>query len=135
MDRKQMIRRRINWPILVFIFVPVLIVVVDAVVLIGEALQTDGEKAIRLVKESNSRKENFTVQQYLYTTVYHRKKNGEAISIRGWRAAPGEQQGAPIAVEFGYQDSSGDHQPTWEVILENGAVTPKNEAALELSWH
>jgi len=130
-----MIHKPINWPILVFIFVPVLIVVVDAVVLIGEALQTDEDKAIRLVKESNSRKENFTVQQYLYTTVYHRKKNGEAISIRGWRAAPGYQKGGPVSVEFSYQDSNGDHDATWEVSLENGAVTPKNEAALELSWH
>ena len=132
---KTMIRKRISWPIAVFILVPVLIVVVDAVVLIGEALQTDGEKAIRLVKESNSRKENFTVQQYLYTTVYHRKKNGEAISIRGWRATPGDQKGSPIAVDFSYEDSKGNHEATWEVRLENGAVTPKNETALELSWH
>ena len=135
MGRELMIRKRINWPILVFIFVPVLIVVVDAVVLIGEALQSDGEKAIRLVKESNSRKENFTVQQYLYTTVYHRKKNGEAISIRVWRAMPADQKGAPIAVEFSYEDSTGSHEATWEVRLETGSVTPKNESALELSWH
>src|SRR5215831_16085038 len=130
-----MIHKPINWPILVFIFVPVLIVVVDAVVLIGEALQTDEDKAIRLVKESNSRKENFTVQQYLYTTVYHRKKNGEAINIRGWRAMPGDQKGGPIAVQFSYEDMSGDHDANWEVSLENRLVTPKNETALDLSWH
>jgi hypothetical protein len=130
-----MIRKRINWPILVFIFVPVLIVAVDAVVLIGEALQTQEQKAIRLVRESNSRKENFTVQQYLYSTVYHRKGNGEPISIQGWRAAPRNQQSAPITVEFSYQDSNGDHNAMWDVSLESGVVTPKNEAALELSWH
>jgi hypothetical protein len=132
---REMIRKRINWPIAVFICIPVLIVSVDAVVLIGEALQTEGQKAIRLAKESNSRKENFTLQQYLYSTVYHRKMNGEAINILGWRATSGDRKGAPIAVEFSYQDSSGDHHPTWDVSLDSGAVTPKNEAALELSWH
>jgi hypothetical protein len=135
LSHKMMIRKRINWPILVFIFVPVLIVAVDAVVLIGEALQTEEQKAIRLVKESNSRKENFTVQQYLYSTVYHRKRNGETITIFGWLAKPGNDKGAPISVEFSYQDSRGDHQPAWDVSLDSGTVTPKNEAALELSWH
>ncbi len=75
-----------NWPKLVFILVPVLIVTVDAVVLVHERVQGETEKAIRLVRESSSRKENFTVQQYLYTTVYHRKGRGEAIMIEGWRA-------------------------------------------------
>jgi len=130
-----MIRKRINWPILAFILIPVLIVAVDAVVLIGEAVQTEEQKAIRLVKESNSRKENFTLQQYLYSTVYHRKKNGETITIFGWLAKPGNDNSVPISVEFNYQDSSGDHHPTWDVSLDSGIVTPRNEAALELSWH
>ena len=97
-----MTRKPFNWPRSVFIFVPLLIVTVDAVVLVAESLEPDTEKAIRLVRESNSRKENFTLQQYLYMTVYHRKANGEPITIEGWRAtAPGEPR-APIAVEFSY---------------------------------
>lgn len=130
-----MTRRPFNWPRLVFIFVPLVIVVVDAVVLVGERLQPDGEKAIRLVKESNSRKENFTVQQYLYSTVYHRKTSGEAIAIEGWRAEASTGPGAAIAVEFIYADSAGSHVGIWEANLRDGKVTAKNEMALDLSWH
>lgn len=130
-----MTRKPLNWPRLVFIFVPLLIVMVDAVVLVGERLEPDTEKAIRLVKESNSRKENFTLQQYLYMTVYHRKNNGEAITIDGWRATPSPEAGTPMIVEFSYTDSSGEHVAIWEANLKMGTVTPKNEAALDLSWH
>lgn len=128
-------RIRDNWPKLVFICVPLLIVAIDAVVLVGERLQPETQKAIRLVKESNSRKENFTVQQYLYTTVYHRKSNGEAITIEGWRATPSSEPDRSVMVEFGYADSSGVHVATWEVNVKDGTVTPKNDVALELSWH
>src|SRR5713101_1090036 len=124
-----------NWPKLVFIFVPLLIVAVDAVVLVGERLQPETQKAIRLVKESSSRKENFTVQQYLYTTVYHRKNNGEAITKDGWRATPSPEPGAPMTIEFSYTDSSGKHVAAWEANLKVRTVSPKNEAALDLSWH
>jgi hypothetical protein len=130
-----MMRLPTNWPKLVFIFVPLLIVTVDAVVLVGERLETDSQKAIRLVKESNSRKENFTVQQYLYTTVYHRKNNGEAITIEGWRATQSSESETPITVEFSYTDSSGTHVGVWEASLRDRTVTPKNETALNLSWH
>lgn len=125
----------LNWPRLVFIFVPLLIVIVDAVVLVGERVQPDTEKAIRLVKESNSRKENFTLQQYLYLTVYHRKRSGEPITIEGWRATASAEPGAPITVEFCYADSSGNNVAVWEANLQAGTVIPKNEAALDLSWH
>src|SRR5689334_5468263 len=98
-----------SWPTLVFILVPVLIITVDVVVLVNERFKPDSQKAVRLVKESGSRKENFTVQQYLYTTVYHRKATGEAISIDGWRVSAEGQRGVPITVEFSYSDSSGRH--------------------------
>lgn len=124
-----------NWPRLVFIFVPVFIVTVDAVVLVNERLQPETQKAIRLVKESSSRKENFTVQQYLYTTVYHRKSNGEPIIIEGWRATPSTEPSAPMTVEFSYTDFTGKHAAIWEASLNGGRVTPKNEAALDFSWH
>jgi protocatechuate 3,4-dioxygenase beta subunit len=130
-----MTRKPINWPRLVFIFVPLLIVVVDAAVLLGEHLQPDTEKAIRLVRESNSRKENFTLQQYLYTTVYHRKANGEPITIEGWRATVTGEQGSPITVEFSYADSAGRYVAIWEANLRKGSVNPKSQAALDLSWH
>jgi hypothetical protein len=127
--------RKPNWPTLVFILVPLLIVSVDSVVLVSDRLQPETQKAIRLVKESSSRKENFTVQQYLYTTVYHRKKNGEAIVIDGWRTTPSEEAGIPLVVEFSYTDPAGEHVATWEASLKSGTVTPKNGAALALSWH
>jgi hypothetical protein len=130
-----MTRTPLNWPRLVFIFVPLLIVIVDAVVLVGERVQPDTEKAIRLVKESNSRKENFTLQQYLYITVYHRKASGETINIEGWRAAVSAEPGNSTTVEFSYEDSSGNHVAVWEANLKVGTVTPKNEAALDRSWH
>ena len=128
-------RIRDNWPKLVFIWVPLLIVAVDTMVLVGERLAPDTQKAIRLVRESNSRKENFTVQQYLYTTVYHRKSNGEPVTIEGWRATPSSEPGGSMIVEFSYADSSGERVATWEANLRDGTVTPRNEVALELSWH
>jgi hypothetical protein len=125
---------QLNWPRLVFIFVPLLIVMVNAVVLVGERVQPDTEKAIRLVKESNSRKENFTLQQYLYITVYHRKRSGEPITIEGWRATASAEPGASITVEFSYADSSGKQVAIWEADLRARTVTPKNETALDLAW-
>ncbi|MEK6321682.1 MAG: hypothetical protein AABN33_08360 [Acidobacteriota bacterium] len=130
-----MIRLPTDWPKLVFILVPVFIVTVDAVVLVHERLQPETQKAIRLVKESSSRKENFTVQQYLSTTVYHRKGNGEALTIEGWRAARLPELDASMSVEFSYSDSDGRHIASWEANLKLGKVTPKNEAALDLAWH
>ena len=129
-----MTRKPLNWARLVFIFVPLAIVVVDAVMLVDERLQPDAEKAIRLVKESNSRKENFTLQQYLYTTVYHRKRSGEPITIEGWRATASAEPDTPITVEFSYVDSSGIHVAKWDADLKARTVTPKNEAALDLAW-
>jgi len=125
---------RAGWPGLVFILVPVLIATVDSVVLVNEWLDPDTQKAIRLVKENSSRKENFTVQQYLYTTVYHRKAT-EPILIEGWRATPSAETAGPMMVEFGYVDSSGRHVSIWEANLKNGKVTPKNQEALDLAWH
>ena len=123
-----------TWPSVVFIIIPVFIITVDAVVLVRERLQPNEQKAIRLVKESNSRKENFTVQQYLYTTVYHRKSQGEPITLEGWRASEyGVDQ--LFLVEFAYSDSEGRHVATWEANLLASTVTGKNEDALDLSWH
>ncbi|HKY05104.1 MAG TPA: hypothetical protein VJQ56_09445, partial [Blastocatellia bacterium] len=123
------------WPVLVFIFVPVSIVAADAAVLWMEYSQPQVDKAIRLVKESKSRKENFTVQQYFYTTVYHRKEKGEAVEIEGWRAS---QPGGPdtaVTVEFAYTDERGRTSAVWEVDLKAKRITPRNPAADDTSWH
>ena len=128
-------RRAIGlWPKLVLVGVPLGIIVVAGGLMMAEHLQTDADKAIRLVKESNSRKENFTVQQYLYFTVYHRRDQGEAITIEGWRAEPA-QPTAPIKVEFGYTDGEGRHIATWEASVKEGSVIPRNETASDISWH
>lgn len=122
-----------NWPRLVFIGIPLLVVSADSFVLISERFQTESQKAIRLVKESNSRKENFTVQQYLYTTVYHRVNRGESVTIDGWRTSNSDAGG--LLVEFTYSDATGKHVAAWEADLNRGKVTPKNATAVELSWH
>lgn len=120
-----------NWPKLVFILLPLTIATVDAAVLISERLETESDLAIRLVRESRSRKENFTVQQYLYTTVYYRKDKGEVIEIHGWRAEPG----TPVTVAFSYSDSKGEHVATWEADLASRDVIPQDETASGLSWY
>jgi hypothetical protein len=129
-----MIRTPANWSRLAIILIPIVIVAVDAFVLIWEHLEPPAQKAIRMVRESNSRKENFTVQQYLYSTVYHRAGNGEPIVIDGWRALA-ESGAGSITVEFRYSDSTGEHAATWDVELKGGKVSPKNDQALDLSWH
>src|SRR3982751_5234502 len=107
-----------NWPKLALIFLPLLIATVDAAVLISERLQPETEKAIKLVKESNSRKENFTVQQYLYSTVFYSKDQGEAIEIEGWRASLSSDPNRPMTVEFIYRDAGGLHVATWGANLK-----------------
>jgi hypothetical protein len=127
--------RTLNWPKLVFIFVPLLIVTVSAALIVHERLQPNARRAIALVKESNSRKENFTLQQYLYATVYHARDNGEGVTIGGWRAESLPEPGTPFIVDFTYSDSSGKHIATWKVDLKDETVIPKDQAALNLSWH
>src|SRR5689334_24166371 len=124
-----MIRRLLDhWPRIAFIYLPLLIIAVAATVLVREQLQPDTEKAIRLVRESNSRKENFTVQQYLYSTVYYRQHQGEAIAIDGWRADPLDDSARTVRVEFSYTDGGGRHAATWQTSLLDGQVTPLDDA-------
>lgn len=124
-----------NWPKVALLYLPLFIITVDAAVLISDRFQTEAEKAIRLVRESNSRKENFTVQQYLYSTIYNRRNNGEQVEIEGWRAAEPSDPDLPMAVEFSYTDASGRHTALWGVNLKERKVTPQNEDASGLSWH
>jgi hypothetical protein len=124
-----------NWPRLVFIFVPLSIITVSAAVLTVEHLQPQSAKAIRLVRESTSRKENFTVQQYLYSTVFYRQRQGEAVQIDGWRATASSEPTSAIVVQFSYSDGGGAHVATWAADVKAGQATPLDEAARELSWH
>lgn len=130
----QSVFRRVlaNWPSVVFAGVPLAIVVVAGGLLIVERFQSDADKAIRLVKESSSRKENFSVQQYLFATVYHRRDQGEPIMIEGWRAESSHAS-APIKVEFVYTDADGQHAAMWKASIREGTVTPGNETASNIS--
>ena len=124
-----------HWPKIVFIILPLCIATVDAAVLFHEHRQSDIEKAIRLVRESNSRKENFTVQQYLYSTIFHRQQLGERVEIDGWHANASPDGANSITVEFSYRDRFGSHIAMWEANLKEGRATPLNDAARDLSWH
>jgi hypothetical protein len=123
-----------NWPKIVLLTAPLLIVIVAGSMLIYETLQPETKKAIRLVQESNSRKENFTVQQYLYSTVYYRQDKGEPVTIEGWRADKPEDE-HDVSVEFAYSDSLGRHVATWKANVKQGSVVAQNDAARDLSWH
>jgi len=128
-------RRTIDdWPRLAFIFLPIFIITADAAILLGEHLQPDTAYAIRLVRESNSRKENFTIQQYLYSTVFYRKNRGEQVEIDGWRAAASGTDNL-IRVEFSYKDASGPHVAVWQSSVKEKTVIPANDDASDLSWH
>lgn len=124
-----------GWPKWALIMIPLLIVIVDSAVLLHEGAQTEGEKAIRLVKESRSRKENSTVQQYLYTTVYHRRDKGEDVKIEGWQFRTPGNGGGPLTVEFSYVENGKVRVAVWEVDLARKKTTPKNEVAGEISWN
>ncbi len=122
-----------NWYKFALIVLPLTVVIVSTTSAIIDWNQPDVQKAIRLVRESKSRKENFTVQQYLYATVYYRKDQGEAITINGWHLEP---DAVPVQywVSFIYTDASGEHRAVWEANLKDKKVTPKNKEAADLSW-
>lgn len=129
-----------RWPSLALIYLPLLLIAVAGTVLILEHRQADTERAIRIVRESNSRKENFTIQQYLYSTVFHRQRLGENIEIEGWRATPSLANSLPddsasIVVEFSYRDNLGRHDAHWRANLMGDRATPLDDAARDLSWH
>jgi hypothetical protein len=124
-----------RWTRVVLIALPLTLMAFDAAVLVAEWRQSDAEKAIRMVHESKSRKENFTVQQYLYATVYHRREEGEAITIEGWHAEPDTASAkADFLVSFAYTDAGGRHVALWQANLQEKQSTSKNQEAEDLSW-
>ena len=124
-----------TWPRLVFILLPLSIIAVDGAVLTSEWLESDAEKAIRIVKESPSRKEGFSVQQYLYTTIYHRRTQGDRVEIEGWRGEHAPAAQSTVTVEFSYSDTIGRHTAAWSVDIQTKKAIPQNETASSLSWH
>jgi hypothetical protein len=122
------------WPTVTLIALPICIIVVDAAVILKERSQSPGEVALRIVKESVSRKENFTVQQYLYATIYHRKDAGEGIQILGWAAHEPATGSNQVVVTFTYSDGGTAKVAVWDVDLDKRKVSPTNDAARELSW-
>src|SRR5258708_36085488 len=122
-----------NWARLALVAIPLAIIFEASSVLIYEHNQSRTDRAIRLVKESISRKEDFTVQQFLYTTVYWNRNRGQAVAIEGWRAAPLGGESGLVEVEFGYSDASGKLAATWEADLEKKTVIPRNQLARDLS--
>jgi hypothetical protein len=123
-----------NWAKIVFVVLPLSILAIDAAILFAEWRQSDSQKAIRLVKESKSRKENFTVQQYLYATLYHRRDQGAEILIEGWRAEADPASPGSFSISFTYRDARGEHTALWLSDLTERKVIPKNQPASDLSW-
>jgi len=134
LDYSRMKRILDNWPKFAFLVIPLLIIVVDAAVIIDERTDSDAEKAIRLVRENRSRKENFTVQQYLYMTVYHRQDEGERISIEGWRAEQRAELGKFFVVSFTFSEGDTERVALWNVDLESKQIAAMNDYARNISW-
>lgn len=124
-----------NWPKFAFLFIPILIVAVDAAIIIEEKKDSSEEKAIRLVRESRSRKENFTVQQYLYMTVYYRRDKGEQINIEGWRTRQQSEFSKSFVVSFSFVDNNEEQVALWNVDLESKQIIATNDDAKSISWH
>lgn len=124
-----------TWPSVVFIILPLSIIAVDAAVLTSEWLQSDAERAVRFVKESPSSKEGFSVQQYLYTTVYYHRTLGDKIEIEGWQAEQSPAPQSTVTVRFNYSDADGRHTAVWSVNVRAKNITPQNETSSTLSWH
>lgn len=101
-------------------------------ILIAERREPPIDRAIRLVQEGASRKQNFTVQQFLYTTVYDRGLNGRPVRVQGWRAWHLSE--GLIAVAFSYSDESGEQVALWEVNLDHQTAEPRNDEAGSLVW-
>lgn len=109
------------------------IVLMGAGVVFLERPRTETDKAIRLVQESSSRIENFTIQQYLYTTVYKQKDDGEPVTIGGWRAEQPDGPNTAVNVDFSFTENGVEHVAVWKVVGER--VTPGSQAARDWSWN
>jgi hypothetical protein len=133
-ERAARPRRAPGRSTLVLIAAALLLIVFEGSVVLVEQAQPETERSLRLVKESSSRIENFTIQQYLYTTVYHRRQAGKSIAISGWRAEQADGPDSAVMVEFSFAEDGAMHTATWVVDAASGRVTPKDRAARDMSW-
>jgi hypothetical protein len=118
----------------VLIAIPVLVMTMDAAVLIYRGHRPGTDKAISLVQTSSSRIENFTVQQYLYATLFERRTRGDDIVIEGWRAWQEAGNTSSATVEFDFRSNGLLHNAVWGVNLSAETVTATTEDARKLSW-
>jgi hypothetical protein len=125
--RKKMLS---NWPKVALVYLPLCLVAANVVALILEDSQEDPGKAIRLVREQPSIKENFTVQQYLYLTAYRRGDR-----VMGWNASQGGGPGSPVTVEFRFIEGGKLQAAIWEVYVKEEKIVPKNELARSICWN
>jgi hypothetical protein len=121
-----------NWAKVVLLFLPLSIAALDLAAIVSEHLQPETEKAIRLVKESASRKENFTVEHYLYSIL--QGDRGDDFKVEGWRANRQGGPETPITVEFDYTKGGVRHALLWEVDLKAQKVKPITQEADYISW-
>ena len=113
---------------------PLLVITMDTAVLLHSRGRRETDKAISLVQTSSSRIENFTVQQYLYATLYEGRKRGASVIIEGWRAwqDPGDEHSA--TVEFDFKSGGLMRSAVWHVNISTKGVTARTEEARNLSW-
>lgn len=123
-----------EWPAPILILVPLLIGVADSAILLGRRAEPVPDKAIRLVKESSSPIESFSIQQYLNGTLYYRKERDSSIRIQGWTAHATPEVAGRVSVEFGYSEGAAIHLAHWNVDVATRKVSPDNADAASLSW-
>jgi hypothetical protein len=125
---------RFNWGKFTLIFLPLSIAILDVAVVRHERLQPETQKAIRLVKESASRKENFTIQHYIYSIIYYQRSRDNDLTVEGWKADQPGGPGTPVNVEFDYTLGGVRHALIWEVDLASQKAKSKNQEADYVSW-
>jgi len=111
-----------------------LLVAVDATLVIYRRTRPDALKAIWVVKGSSSPIENFTVEQYIDSTLYESQDKSSKIEIMGWRAEHRTGVEQSFRVEFGYTKDGVDHTAEWDVDLSAGKAVPANQDGRDLSW-
>jgi hypothetical protein len=113
---------------------PLLVMTTDAAVLVHHGGRPATDKAISLVQTSSSRIENFTVQQYLYATLFESKRRGVQVTIEGWRAWQDHGDEHSAKVEFDFKREGKPHAALWDVDISTDKVTARTEDARNLSW-
>lgn len=123
---------RLTWASVVLVLVPLLIACIDVASLLRRHVEPPTKRAIWAVKDSSSRIESFSVQQYLYSTLYQGNESGAKLQVVGWSANARDQR--VTEVEFAYSEGAASHTARWSVDGATGRVQPENDDARNLSW-